>query len=245
MTKRRSNRFRYLLFGGILFLLIILVIYTQTIKTRQSSHAQKGAETVRLSSDVYSSTFLPYTSPNAKALSIELPNLTIDPTHYSGLQASGFHNDYISPANRLYMVQYKTVKDTEHYMDTRPIRRFNSNVYIIQASSEELKRLMNDPDVNFIENYHPHYKIHQDLINAWYAGSISPNDKIALTFSPFVLESQIKTFLYGDEAAKYQLLMYSATEDGQTYIIPGFTDRNQLFKYALNPWISEIRFISL
>jgi peptidoglycan hydrolase-like protein with peptidoglycan-binding domain len=178
---------------------------------------------------------LPYISKTALSLPIILPNTTLNPTSYQTLLGSGFKNEYLSITNRLYMVQYKSELNTEQYKNLKPIKNFANNVYIILASENELNTLMSNDQVNFIDNYHPHFKIDPDLVDAFYKLMITSTTTLKVVFSQASPSEEINQSISNVPAS-----IVSTNYPEKFVIINGIVDRQQLFTLANNPLIIEI-----
>ena len=122
------------------------------------------------------------------------------------------------------------------YMDTQPVRTLSTNVYIIPADSAQLEQLMYDENINFIDNYHPHYKLEPQVFAAYNNQEIDLKTKIQLVFSPFAQPVAIQGVIKSDIIKPDKV-----TKEGKYYTIDGLNDREQIFDYAMNPLISEIR----
>jgi hypothetical protein len=238
---RRQTKIHTLLkitLASICLVLVGTYIYTtNTVVTKSSQQISPASNSsVMMDDNEYYPAFLPYQSDTVLSIPIRVPNGTIDPTSYNPLKASGFHNEYISPGNRLFMVQYKTARTLEQNMDARPVRIFPENTHIIQASVKELRILIQNPDVNFVDQYHPHYKLSSELIKAYYSMKITADLKLRIYVSPFALPDEVK---HAVKLASGTLV--SSHAKNNSYVINGLNDRQKLLTLSLHPLISEIQ----
>lgn len=185
--------------------------------------------------------FLPYVSKTSPDLPLMLPFGTIAPSKHEALVGSGFHNDYITEANRLFMVQFKNEPSETDYMSRQPVARYDEHVFVFHATESELLTMIDDPNIVFIDHYHPHYKLHQDVVTAYFQEAVTPETVLIITTADF---SNTEAMTY-----RMQALHENATVEGPLadntgavrYRISGLTDRGQLFTYALHPDVLEVQ----
>lgn len=225
-----------------LFLIILIVggvLGVNSYRTNKSNAPiPSKPDTVTIDNEYYYPDYLPYISKTVKKMDIKLPNTDLDLFAYTKLSGTGFHNEYLPVTSRLYMVQYKKSPEVEKYMDSRPVRVFEDNVFVIKASDRELKEMMKDENVNFIDHYHPHYKLDQKLVKAYYNQQITPETKLKIIFSSFSTQDEVKNIL---ESVGVNV---KVDFNKGVNLISGFSDRQQLFTLALNPEISEIDLVN-
>jgi hypothetical protein len=236
-----KGNFRLLFIWASIFLFLGLIERYLVPIQKQIAPNYSDNEHLQVEYESYYPSSLPYYASPREDLPLILPNASFELAEYEPLTASGFHNSYIDPSGRLYMVQIKSGYILPDYVNSSAIRKFEKNLYIIQSTVKDLKQIQNDPAVNFMDNYHPHFKLDPRIHKAWADDQIKTSTKLAITFSPLLSEAEIKNYL--NEPAESSLQPIITNENGLTYLITGITNRNELFTYALNPNISEIRII--
>jgi len=221
-------------FFVVLFFVIVCGFY---LYNRPTSNIETKVEAVVIDNSLYYPSYLPYISDTALDLSIQLPSGVFSPSTYTKLSGTGFHNEYLSITDRLYIVQFKEDPSVKTYMEKRPVRVFPENVYIVSASNDELVDIINDDNVNFVDHYHPHYKLDPKLVVAYYNQTIKPETKLKVIFTPHINQDEVEYIVnsIGPLAEIKDL-------DGVS-VIYGLEDRQQLFNLALNPLLSEISLV--
>ncbi len=222
-------------FTILIIVLLFGVIYTARI--RYVSRNPVGAvDTVSINTADYYPQFLPYISPDVEPLPMELPNMTLDPTRFSELYATGFHNEYLPLNARLYMIQLKSNAMWSEISDTQPLTLFAQNVYIIQVFPDELEQIVKKSGVNFAGHYHPHYKLHPDVLSAYYNLTITPDTVLRLSLLYNSDSNEVRS-MFNDTNG----VVFGSDDHGLYALVKGIDNRLRLFTYALNPAVGEVQ----